>query len=166
MVKLLIWVFPVLLLISVPVAQAMLGATGIALWANDKPMAVIAQRLYSPTQSFPMLAIPFFILAGNLMMSGKFGEYLVNIAKLFVGRFKGGLAQVSIIGSVMFGGVSGSAVADASALGNALIPVQKKEGYPAGFAAAVNASSSTVSVLIPPVNSADPVWSGVEHLDH
>ncbi|MDV4169352.1 TRAP transporter large permease [Rhodovulum sp. FJ3] len=150
MVKLLIWVFPVLLLISVPVAQAMLGATGIALWANGKPMAVIAQRLYSPTQSFPMLAIPFFILAGNLMMSGKFGEYLVNIAKLFVGRFKGGLAQVSIIGSVMFGGVSGSAVADASALGNALIPVQKKEGYPAGFAAAVNASSSTVSVLIPP----------------
>ncbi|WP_194098347.1 TRAP transporter large permease [Marivivens aquimaris] len=150
MVKLLIWVFPIFLIISVPVAQAMLGATGIALWANGKPMAVMAQRLYSPTQSFPMLAIPFFILAGNLMMSGKFGEYLVNIAKLFVGRFKGGLAQVSIVGSVMFGGVSGSAVADASALGNALIPVQRREGYPAGFAAAVNASSSTVSVLIPP----------------
>lgn len=150
MVKLLIWVFPFLLILAVPVAQAMIGATGIALWANGKPMAVIAQRLYSPTQSFPMLAIPFFILAGNLMMSGKFGEYLVNIAKLFVGHMKGGLAQVSIIGSVMFGGVSGSAVADASALGNALIPVQRKEGYPAGFAAAVNASSSTVSVLIPP----------------
>ncbi|AUJ65701.1 hypothetical protein B9057_14935 (plasmid) [Aestuarium zhoushanense] len=150
MVKLLIWVFPFLLILAVPVAQAMIGATGIALWANSKPMAVIAQRLYSPTQSFPMLAIPFFILAGNLMMSGKFGEYLVNIAKLFVGHMKGGLAQVSIIGSVMFGGVSGSAVADASALGNALIPVQRKEGYPAGFAAAVNASSSTVSVLIPP----------------
>ncbi|SLN62877.1 Sialic acid TRAP transporter permease protein SiaT [Aquimixticola soesokkakensis] len=150
MVKLLIWLFPVFLVISVPVGQAMIGATGVALWANDKPMAVIAQRLYSPTQSFPMLAIPFFILAGSLMMSGTFGKHLVNIAKLFVGRFKGGLAQVSIIGSVMFGGVSGSAVADASALGNALIPVQVKEGYPRGFAAAVNASSSTVSVLIPP----------------
>lgn len=150
MVKLLIIVFPVLLLVSVPVAHAMLGATAFALWMEGKPMAVIAQRLYSPTQSFPMLAIPFFILAGSLMMSGKFGDHLVNIAKLLVGRFKGGLAQVSIIGSVMFGGVSGSAVADASALGNALIPVQKKEGYPAGFAAAVNASSSTVSVLIPP----------------
>lgn len=97
-----------------------------------------------------MLAIPFFILAGSLMMSGKFGEHLVDFAKLLVGRFRGGMCHVSVVGSVMFGGVSGSAVADASALGNALIPVQKKNGFPAGFAAAVNASSSTVSVLIPP----------------
>ena len=77
-----------------------------------------------------MLAIPFFIMAGSLMMHGKFGVYLVNTARFLVGRFRGGLGQVSIIGSVMFGGVSGSAVADASALGNALIPVQKSEGYP------------------------------------
>ena len=97
-----------------------------------------------------MLAIPFFILAGSLMMSGRFGVYLVNIARLLVGNFKGGMGQVSIIGSVMFGGVSGSAVADATALGNALIPVQLKEGYPKGFAAAINSASSTVSVLIPP----------------
>ncbi|GAA0285146.1 TRAP transporter large permease [Rhodovulum strictum] len=145
-----IWVFLALLAISVPVAHAMLGGAAVALWLDGKPMAVIAQRLYSPTQSFPMLAIPFFILAGNLMMSGKFGVYLVNIARLLVGHMKGGLGQVSILGSVMFGGVSGSAVADASALGNALIPVQKKEGYPGGFAAAINSASSTVSVLIPP----------------
>lgn len=146
----LIWVFVILLLFSVPVAFAMLGGVAMALWLDGKPMAVLAQRLYTPTQSFPMLAIPFFILAGNLMMSGKFGVYLVNTARLLVGRFKGGLGQVSILGSVMFGGVSGSAVADASALGNALIPVQKKEGYPASFAAAINSASSTVSVLIPP----------------
>ncbi|MCC5958984.1 MAG: TRAP transporter large permease subunit [Rhodobacteraceae bacterium] len=146
----LIWVFVLLLLCSVPVAFAMLGGVAMALWLDGKPMAVLAQRLYTPTQSFPMLAIPFFILAGNLMMSGKFGVYLVNTARLLVGRFKGGLGQVSILGSVMFGGVSGSAVADASALGNALIPVQKKEGYPASFAAAINSASSTVSVLIPP----------------
>ena len=146
----LVWIFFILLAISVPVAHAMLGGVAAALWLDGKPMAVIAQRLYTPTQSFPMLAIPFFILAGNLMMSGKFGVYLVNIARLIVGNFKGGLGQVSIIGSVMFGGVSGSAVADASALGNALIPVQKKEGYPAGFSAAINSASSTVSVLIPP----------------
>ena len=146
----LVWIFFILLAISVPVAHAMLGGVAAALWLAGKPMAVIAQRLYTPTQSFPMLAIPFFILAGNLMMSGKFGVYLVNIARLIVGNFKGGLGQVSIIGSVMFGGVSGSAVADASALGNALIPVQKKEGYPAGFSAAINSASSTVSVLIPP----------------
>ena len=146
----LIWIFFLLLAISVPVAHAMLGGVAAALWLDGKPLAVIAQRLYTPTQSYPMLAIPFFILAGNLMMSGKFGVYLVNIARLLVGNFKGGMGQVSIIGSVMFGGVSGSAVADASALGNALIPVQIKEGYPKGFAAAINSASSTVSVLIPP----------------
>lgn len=145
-----IWVFAMLLFIAVPVAYAMLGGVAFALWLDAKPLAVIMQRLYTPTQSFPMLAIPFFIMAGNLMMSGKFGVYLVNIARLLVGRFKGGLGQVSIIGSVMFGGVSGSAVADATALGNTLIPVQKKEGYPSGFAAAINSASSTVSVLIPP----------------
>lgn len=146
----LLWVFFLLLAISVPVAHAMLGGAAAALWLDGKPMAVLAQRLYTPTQSFPMLAIPFFILAGNLMMSGRFGEYLVNIARLLIGRFKGGMGQVSILGSVMFGGVSGSAVADATALGNALIPVQKKAGYPGAFAAAINSSSSTISVMIPP----------------
>lgn len=150
MTSILIWVFPILLLISVPVAFAMIGSSGIVLLLDGKSLAVIAQRLYTPTQSFPMLAIPFFILAGSLMMSGRFGEHLVDFAKLLVGRFRGGMCHVSVVGSVMFGGVSGSAVADASALGNALIPVQKKNGFPAGFAAAVNASSSTVSVLIPP----------------
>ena len=142
--------FFVLLALSVPVAFAMLGGVAGALWIEGKPMAVMAQRLYTSTQSFPMLAIPFFILAGNVMMSGRFGEYLVNIARLLVGHMKGGLGHVSVIGSVMFGGVSGSAVADALALGNALIPVQKREGYPGGFAAAINASSATISVLIPP----------------
>ena len=142
--------FFLLMALAVPIAHAMLGGTAFALWMEGRPMAVLAQRLYSPTQSFPMLAVPFFILAGSLMMQGRFGEYLVNIARLFVGNLRGGLGQVSIIGSVMFGGVSESAVADATAMGNALIPVQKKAGYPGGFAAAVNASSSTISVLIPP----------------
>ena len=144
------WVFAGLLILSVPVAFALLGGAAVALMMEGRPLAVMAQRLYAPTQSFPMLAIPFFILAGNLMMSGKFGDYLVGFAKMVVGRFRGGMGQVSIIGSVMFGGVSGSAVADATALGTALIPVQKREGYPPAFAAAVNASSSTVSLLIPP----------------
>ncbi|MCB1419558.1 MAG: TRAP transporter large permease [Notoacmeibacter sp.] len=150
MTAVMIWVFAGLLILAVPVAHAMLGGVGVALLLEGKPLAVLLQRLYSPTQSFPMLAIPFFILAGSLMMSGRFGVYLVNIARLLVGNFKGGMGQVSIIGSVMFGGVSGSAVADATALGNALIPVQLKEGYPKGFAAAINSASSTVSVLIPP----------------
>ena len=144
------WLFPILLFLAVPVAHALLIAAGGALLIADRPLAVSVQRLYTPTQSFPMLAIPFFILAGNLMMSGRFGDYLIQFAKFLVGRLRGGLGQVSVVGSVMFGGVSGSAVADASALGNALIPMTKREGYPAGFAAAVNASSATISVLIPP----------------
>lgn len=150
MVTPMIWTFLALLVLSVPIGFAVLGGVGLALWLDGKPLAMIAQRLYTPTQSFPMLAIPFFILAGNLMMSGRFGVYLVNAARLMVGHLRGGMGQVSIIGSVMFGGVSGSAVADASALGNALIPMQKKEGYPGGFSGAINASSSTISVLIPP----------------
>lgn len=150
MAGILVWLFPLLLLASVPVAFAMLGASGIILLADNKPLAVIVQRLYTPTQSFPMLAIPFFILAGSLMMSGRFGEHLVNFAKLMVGRFRGGMGHVSIVGSVMFGGVSGSAVADASALGNALIPVQIRNGISPGFAGAINSASSTISVLIPP----------------
>ena len=150
MAGVMIFVFFVLLALAVPVAHAMLGGVAAALWLDHKPLAVIVQRLYTPTQSFPMLAVPFFILAGNLMMAGRFGTYLVNIARLVVGNFKGGLGQVSILGSVMFGGVSGSAVADATAMGNALIPVQKAEGYPGGFSGAINSASSTVSVLIPP----------------
>lgn len=150
MTAIMIPVFLILLAIAVPVGQAMLGGVGVALFLDHRSMAVIAQRLYTPTQSFPMLAIPFFILAGSLMMSGKFGVYLVNIARLLVGNFRGGLGQMSIIGSVMFGGVSGSAVADATALGNALIPVQREAGFPRGFSAAINSSSATIAVLIPP----------------
>lgn len=143
--------FPIFLFAAVPIAHALLMACFAAILIVGRlPISVTVDRLYSPTQSFPMLAIPFFILAGSLMMSGRFGDNLVNVAKLLVGRFYGGLGQVSIVGSVLFGGVSGSAVADASALGNALIPLQVKEGYPPAFAAAVMASSATIAVLIPP----------------
>ncbi|WP_135078933.1 TRAP transporter large permease [Terasakiella sp. SH-1] len=141
-----------LLLLATPVAHALFVAGGASMIASDKSylLGQTIISLYDPTQSFPMLAIPFFILAGDLMMSGRFGEYLISFTKLLVGRMKGGLSQVSVLGSLFFGGVSGSAVADASAVGNALIPVQKKENYPDGYSAAVNAASSTISVLIPP----------------
>ncbi|WMT91879.1 TRAP transporter large permease subunit [Pelagibacterium sp. H642] len=150
MTPIMIWVFLGLMALAVPVGFALTGGAAVALLLEGRPLSVMLQRLYAPTQSFPMLAIPFFIWAGSLMMSGRFGTLLVDMARLAVGRFKGGLGHVSILGSVMFGGVSGSAVADATAMGNALIPVQVKQGYPKGFAAAINASSSTISVLIPP----------------
>ncbi len=141
----------ILIFLGVPVAHSLIFASGVAMSVNEPLFLYEAiLNLYKPTASFPMLAIPFFILAGDLMMSGRFGEFLINFSKILVGRLKGGLAQVSVVGSLFFGGISGSAVADASALGNALIPVQKKQGYPPGFSAAVNAASSTISVLIPP----------------
>ncbi len=144
-------IFVGLLLLAMPVAHALLIASGTAM-ISEEPLFLFEAilNLYKPTSQFPMLAIPFFILAGDLMMSGRFGEYLVTFAKILVGGLRGGLAQVSVVGSLLFGGVSGSAVADASALGNALIPVQKKQAYPQGYSAAVNAASSTISVLIPP----------------
>jgi len=143
--------FAAMLALSVPVGYALIIAAGAAILINGgTPTVVAVVKLFQPTQSFPLLAIPFFILSGSLMMSGTLGQKLVQFAASLVGRFHGGMGQVTVVGSTIFGGVSGSAVAEASALGSMLIPWQKREGYPAGFAAAVTASSSTIAGLIPP----------------
>lgn len=144
-------VFFVLLALGMPVGYALIAAASAAILSvNVNQASLIVVRLFAPTQSFPLLAIPFFILAGSLMMSGSLGQKLVGFATALVGRFRGGLGQVTVVGSTIFGGVSGSAVAEASALGSMLIPWQKREGYPAPFAAAVTASSSVLAGLIPP----------------
>lgn len=144
-------VFFALLFLAVPVGHVLMIASGVAVATADfPPLMVVAQQMFAPTQSFPMLALPFFILAGSLMMSGELGKHLIGFATILVQRYRGGLGSVTVMGSTVFGGVSGSAVADATALGSVLIPWQKKEGYPAGFTAANNASSSMIAVLIPP----------------
>jgi len=144
-------IFAVLLVLSMPVGYALIIAAGSAiLWHGGTPTVLAVVKLFQPTQSFPLLAIPFFILSGSLMMSGTLGTKLVQFAAALVGRYHGGMGQVTVVGSTIFGGVSGSAVAEASALGSMLIPWQKREGYPAGFAAAVTASSSVIAGLIPP----------------
>jgi tripartite ATP-independent transporter DctM subunit len=144
-------VFFVLLILSVPVAHTLVIASGAALWADGAlPLLVVVQQMFAQTQSFPLLALPFFILAGQLMMSGRLGQGLIGFASATVGHYRGGLASTTVVGSVVFGGVSGSAVSDASALGSVLIPWQKREGYPAGFAAANNAAAATIAILIPP----------------
>ena len=140
-----------LLALSVPIAHTLVIASGGAILIGGRlPLLVLAQQMYNQTQSFPMLALPFFILAGSLMMSGKLGESLIGFATLLVQRFHGGLGSVTVLGSAIFGGVSGSAVADATALGSMLIPWQKRAGYPAGFAAANNSAAATIAILIPP----------------
>jgi C4-dicarboxylate transporter, DctM subunit len=144
-------VFAALLLLSFPVGYALVISSGAAVMTlGSVPTVIAVVKLFQPTQSFPLLAIPFFILSGALMMSGTLGQKLVRFAATLVGRFPGGLTQVTVVGSTIFGGVSGSAVAEASALGTMLIPWQKREGYPGAFGAATTASSAVIAGLIPP----------------
>ena len=151
MITFLIIAFFGLLFLAVPVGHVLVIASGAAiLSAGEFPAMLVAQQMVNQTLSFPMLALPFFILAGSLMMSGRLGEKLIGFATELVQRFRGGLGSVTVLGSCVFGGVSGSAVADATALGGMLIPWQKREGYPAGFVAANNSAAASIAILIPP----------------
>lgn len=144
-------VFFLLLALSFPVAHALLiGATLGVLTSERFSLYGVIQQLFLPTQSFPLIAIPFFVMAAELMMTGKLGRHLIDFATDLVGRFRGGHAQVSVLGSTLFGGVSGSAVADATALGGVLVPWQIKIGYPRAFCGATIAAASTIDILIPP----------------
>lgn len=144
-------IFAILIIIALPVGYALIISSGLAaVLVGGMPSVTIVVKIFQPTQSFPLLAIPFFVLSGNLMMGGALGQKLIQFATALVGRYHGGLGQVTVVGSTIFGGVSGSAVAEASALGSMLIPWQKREGYPGAFAAAATASSAIIAGLIPP----------------
>ena len=143
--------FVALMIAVIPVAHALVIASGVALlWEGQMPLLLVAQQMFQQTQSFPMLALPFFILAGTLIMEGKLGEELLRFSGEIMQRLRGGALSTTVVGSVVFGCVSGSAVANASALGSVLIPWQKRQGYPAGLCAANNATSAVIDILIPP----------------
>ncbi|WP_026617428.1 TRAP transporter large permease subunit [Ensifer aridi] len=143
--------FCILMVLAVPVGYALIISAGVAVLFNGYvPLSVVAQQVYDQTQSFPMLALPFFMLAGTLMLGGELGRQLLELASTAMQRWRGGPLSTTVISSVVFGGVSGSAVANASALGSVLIPWQKKQGYPPALCAANNATSSVIDVLIPP----------------
>jgi tripartite ATP-independent transporter DctM subunit len=143
--------FTVLMLLAIPVGHALVIAAGVTLaWQGDLPLMIVAQQMYQQTQSFPMLALPFFMMAGSLMLGGKLGEKLLGFATKAMQRWRGGPLSTTVVASVVFGGVSGSAVANASALGSVLIPWQKRQGYPAGLCAANNATSAIIDIMIPP----------------
>ncbi|MCQ4160985.1 TRAP transporter large permease subunit [Roseomonas sp. GC11] len=147
----LILAFCVLMVAAVPVSHALVIASGMALlWDGQLPLLLVAQQMFQQTQSFPMLALPFFILAGTLIMEGKLGAELLRFSGELMQRLRGGALSTTVVGSVVFGGVSGSAVANASALGSVLIPWQKRQGFPAGLCAANNATSAVIDILIPP----------------
>ncbi len=151
----LIWflpVFLVLLMIGLPVVFGLLLAPGALLVLNgsERDLPVLYRNLYNGINSFPLMALPFFMLAGEIMNRGGITTRLVEFSQAFMGHLRGGLAHVNILSSILFAGLSGSAVADTSALGSTLIPAMEKNGYSRKFAAAVTAASSVIGPIIPP----------------
>ena len=140
----------VLMITGVPIAYALGIASAGYMIASGTSLAMIAQRMVNGANSFTMLAIPFFFMAGELMNISGVTEKIIRLAKALVGHFKGGLAQVNIVASVFFAGVSGSATADTAALGSTLIPKMVDEGYDIDFSAAITVASSCVGPIIPP----------------
>ncbi len=144
--------FLVLMAVGVPVAFALSAASilGFVLAEKWAFLNIVPQKLIGGINQFPLLAIPLFILAGEVMNAGGITQRLVAVANAFVGHFRAGLAQVNIASSMLFAGLSGSAVADTSALGSMMIPAMEKEGYSRKFSAAVTAASSIIGPIIPP----------------
>jgi tripartite ATP-independent transporter DctM subunit len=136
--------------IRVPIAVAM-GTSSLAyLFVTDSNMILVAQSVVSKLNSFTLLAIPFFILAGELMNLSGISERLIALAKTMVGHIRGGLAHVNVVTSTLLAGMSGSAASDAAMTCRILVPVMQKEGYPRPYAAAITAASATMGPIIPP----------------
>jgi TRAP-type C4-dicarboxylate transport system permease large subunit len=144
--------FLIFLLIGMPVFFALLFAPGLLLILNgqEREIALLYRNVYNGIDAFPLMALPFFILSGELMNRGGITLRLVEFSQALMGHLRGGLAHVNILSSMLFAGLSGSAVADTSALGSTLIPAMEKNGYTRKFAAAITAASSVIGPIIPP----------------
>lgn len=138
-------------LLNVPIAVAIgLASLSTILWSGTIPPVVLVQKMFTATDSFPLMAVPFFILAGSLMEFGGISRRLIEFANSIVGRFSGGLAFVAIVASMFFGAISGAAVACVAAIGTILIPAMVRKGYDTPYATAVQATAGTLGVMIPP----------------
>ncbi len=151
----LIWFLPLFLLflaLGMPVFFGLVAAPGILLWLNgqERDIVLLYRNIYNGIDSFPLMAVPFFMLAGELMNKGGITTRLVEFSQALMGHLRGGLAHVNVLSSILFAGLSGSAVADTSALGSMLIPAMEKQGYTRRFAAAITAASSVIGPIIPP----------------
>ena len=141
----------VLFAIGMPVAFAMVVSAGAAfLSLGNVPLMVLPQRIVTGADSFPLMAIPLFLLAGNLMIGGGLTEKLSKFATALVGHLRGGLAQVNVVNSMVMGGMTGSAIADAVSDCKILVPVMVKSGYSARFAAALSGATAVIAPIIPP----------------
>jgi len=152
MVTLIIIVFAVSALLGIPIAFCMgiVSLSSLLAMGKSGMLVVIAQKMITGVDKFPLMAIPLFILAGNIMNKGGITESLVRFSNFLVGRLRGGLAHVNIVSSIFFAGITGVAVADSSVLGSVFVPAMEKEGYDTDFSAAVTASSSIIGPIIPP----------------
>jgi C4-dicarboxylate transporter, DctM subunit len=150
MIWALIVLFFVLLFAGVPVAFSMSVISAIALLLFDVPLTMLIQKMHSALDSFPFLALPFFILAGSLMETGGISTRLVNLARAMVGHLRGGLGMVVCIAEVFFSGISGSSIADASAIGSMLIPNLKRSGYSEAHSVSIVNAATGMGHLIPP----------------
>jgi tripartite ATP-independent transporter DctM subunit len=144
--------FLVLLAAGVPVVFAMVLASVafLVLFGGSLPLSIVPHQMVAGMDNFPLLAVPFFFLAGEIMNAGGITQRLVDFAAALVGHIRGGLGYVAVVVNMIMAGFSGSAVADASATGAVLIPAMKREGYPADLAAAVTAAAATIGPIIPP----------------
>jgi tripartite ATP-independent transporter DctM subunit len=129
-----------------------LGASGLIYFLIEKPelIGILPQRIWAGTNSFVLIALPLFIMAGNLMNKGGITRRIINFSLYLVRPFRGGLGEVNVLASMIFGGISGSSVADTSAIGSVLIPQMEEQGYSTGFSAGVTVGSSTMGMIIPP----------------
>ncbi|EGO1566085.1 TRAP transporter large permease [Salmonella enterica] len=152
----LIAVFVVLLTMGAPIGICIVIAsfsTMMLVLPFDISMFATAQKMFSSLDSFALLAVPFFVLSGVIMNSGGIAARLVNFAKLFTGKLPGSLSYTNIVGNMMFGAISGSAIAASTSIGGVMVPMSAREGYDRGFAAAVNIASAPTGMLIPPTTA-------------
>jgi len=147
---LLLAIFGGLLVFGTPIAIAMIAASGVVIWLEGIPLTIVAQRVFAGLQSFPLLAVPLFTLAGALMNESGISERLFGFTRALVGHIRGGLAQTAVLGNVFLAGISGSSVADTAATTRVLVPQLERNGYSRAFGAALAASGGTLGPIIPP----------------
>lgn len=147
-----IWIFIILLVVGMPIALVLLVAPLLSLmWDGQGDFFIsLISRMYNGINSFPLMAIPFFVLAGEMMNVGGVSQSIINLSRALVGHLRGGIIQINIMSSMLFAGLTGSAVAEASAIGKVMIPIMEKSGIKRNFASAITIASSIIGPIIPP----------------
>lgn len=146
----LLGLFILLLVLRIPITLSLIFSSIVTALYIQIPLAAVIQKMVTGIENFSLLAIPFFIVAGQIMAEGGITKRIIDFSNVLIGRFRGGMAQVNVLASMFFGGISGSAVADVSSIGVMLIPMMKKKGYHTDFSVAVTVSSACQGVIIPP----------------